>query len=370
MGEMKIYFGASISLDRSMLSVYQQLVKEIKALGHEVLTEYVVDPKLVVGVGLSPQKLFERETATIEKAEVMVAEVTVPSWGTAFLMEHALEHGKPVLALYYKEADKPLPMMIEGHPELYVQHYDEDSLKVVLEKSLSHFAEMREKKGKLIVIDGGDGSGKATQTQMLLDYLQGQGIANKYITFPRYKTSFHGRHVGRFLTGEFGKNDQVSPYLSSLAFALDRLTARHQIMEWLKTGQVVVADRYVSANMAHQGSKLSGQKREEFLRWVYQMEYKEHKLPKEDIVIFLYVPVVAAQKLMAKVKGKGLAKGQDMAEADLEHQRRSIAMYEELSKKYKHWVMVRCVDKKGELLSKEKIHQKVVEILKKRQIIT
>lgn len=366
---MKIYFGASISLDRSMLPVYRLIVEEIKKQGHEVLSEYVVDPDVVVGVGLTPEKLFDRETKTIEQADVMVADVTAPSWGTAFIIEHALEHGKPVLALYYKDAEKPLPMMIEGHPELYVQHYDEQSIKVVLEKSLEYFASIREKRGKLVVIDGGDGSGKATQTKMLLEYLKRNKIANNYISFPRYKTSFHGQHVGRFLTGEFGKNDEVSPYLSSLAFALDRLTARRQIIEWLKAGQVVVADRYVSANMAHQGSKLQGEAQKDFLKWIYSMEYKEHKLPKEDVVIFLYVPLQIAQKLLAKGSGKGLAKGKDIAEADLDHQRRSIEMYQKLTKLYPHWVMVECVDKAGKLLSKERIHQKILGVLRKRKII-
>ncbi len=367
---MKVYFGASISLDRSLLPKYQRIVSELKEQGHEVLSEYVVDPSLVVGDGLSPQQLFSRETKTIEAADVMIAEVSVPSWGTAFLMEHALEHNKPVLALFYKEIEDRLPMMIEGHPELYVQHYDEDSISLILKKSLKHFGQMKSRKGKLIVIDGGDGAGKATQTRLLLDYLKERKIASNYIAFPRYKTSFHGHHVGRFLTGELGGNTEVSPYLSSLAFALDRLTARDQIVDWLTSGHYVVADRYISASMAHQGSKLSGEKRKAFLNWLFDMEYKEHRLPKEDIVLFLYVPVEAAQRLLAKATAKGLASGKDQAETDLEHQRRSIEMYKELSKKYKHWQMIECVDGQGELLPVEAIHQKILTVLRERKIIS
>ena len=165
---MKIYFGASVSLDRSMLSIYQKIVRGLKKLGHEVLSEYVVDPKLKIGAGLSADKLFAREVKTIGKADLMIAEVTEPSWGTAFLMEQALDKGKPVLALFYKEIDHSLPLMIKGHPELYVEHYDEDNLYAILKKNLSHFKQMKKKKGKLIVIDGADGSGKATQTKKLL----------------------------------------------------------------------------------------------------------------------------------------------------------------------------------------------------------
>jgi dTMP kinase len=366
---MKIYFGASISLDRSLLPTYQKIVSQLKQQGHAVLSEYVVDPKLVVGDGLSPKQLFARETKTIEEADVMIAEVSVPSWGTAFLIEHALEHNKPVLALFYKDAKDELPMMIEGHPDLYVQHYDEDNIDTILKKSLKHFSQMKSRRGKLIVIDGGDGAGKATQTQLLIDYLKARGCDSNYIAFPRYKTSFHGHHVGRFLTGEFGGNTEVSPYLSSLAFALDRLTARDEIVEWLTSGHYVIADRYVSASMAHQGSKLSGEKQKDFLNWLSDMEYKEHRLPREDIVLFLYVPVETAQKLLNQVKAKGLAGGKDQAETDLDHQRRSIEMYRDLSKKYRHWEMVECVDDQGQLLSKEEIHQKILAILRKRSIL-
>ncbi|MFC1653957.1 hypothetical protein ACFL1M_03885 [Patescibacteria group bacterium] len=366
---MKIYFGASVTLDRSMVSVYQSIVSEIKSLGHQVLSEHVVDSKLVPEAGLSAEKLFKREASTIEKADVMIAEVTSPSWGTAFLMEHALESGVPVLALFYRENEQPLPMMIAGHPELYVEHYDEDNMKTVLKKSLDHVKKSKRRKGKMIVVDGGDGSGKATQTRMLLKYLKENEVPNKFITFPRYRTSFHGKHVGRFLTGEFGGNTEVSPYLSSLAYALDRMTARDEMMQWLDDGNVVVADRYVSASMAHQGSKLSGKKQKQYLDWLYSMEYKEHKLPKEDIVIFLYVPVETAQNLLKKSGGKGQVKGRDIAEADLDHQSKSIEMYKKLSERYKHWEMVSCVDDKGDLLSKIEIHEKVINLLKKRKII-
>ena len=134
---MKVYFGASFSLDRSMLPVYQEVVDNLKKLGHEVISEHVIDPLAPVGDGLSPKTLFDRETKLIETADVMVADVTLPSWGTAFLMEHALSKGKQVLALFYKEASTPLPFMIAGHPELYVAHYSKSNIRTVLKKNLS-----------------------------------------------------------------------------------------------------------------------------------------------------------------------------------------------------------------------------------------
>jgi dTMP kinase len=365
---MKIYFGASVTFDRSMLPVYRKIVTILKELGHEVLSEHVVDPKLIPGAGLTAEKLFQKETKAIEEADVMVAEVTSPSWGTAFLMEHALEKNKPVLALFYQEVEQPLPLMIKGHPELYLEHYDEDSVRTILEKTLSHFASMEDRKGKLVVIDGADGSGKSTQTKLLLKYLKKHNFKNRYISFPRYYTSFHGRHVGRFLRGEFSHEGagaaEISPYLSSLAFALDRLTARDQIVEWLSEGNVVVADRYVSASMAHQGSKLPKENQREFVDWLYSMEYKEHKLPKEDVVIYLHVPVDTAQKLM-KEQGREV----DTADKDIHHQKLTVEMYKNLVARYKHWQILECIDEHGQLLSIDEIHKKILDILHKKKII-
>lgn len=355
-----------------MLPIYKMIVKEITDLGHQVTSEHVVDPNLTKGDWQSkynPSDLFLRETNRLDESDMMVADVTSPSWGTAFLIEHALGKNKPVLALFYGDDEQPLPLMIKGHPELYVEHYNEENIHAVLDKNLKHFGKMKTRSGKLVVIDGADGSGKATQTKLLLKYLKERSIPNRYITFPRYKTSFHGKNVGRFLTGEFGGNEEVSPYLSSLAFALDRLTARDQIVEWLDEGAVVVADRYVSASLAHQGAKLEGRKQHQFLEWLYSMEYKEHKLPKEDVVIFLHVPVETAQKLLEKSGGKGDVAGKDIAEKDLNHQKRSVEMYKAMVKKNKHWVMIDCVDDQGQLFSINEIHQKILAVLTKKKII-
>jgi dTMP kinase len=367
---MKIYFGAAVSLERAeYLPLYKKIVTEIEKLGHEVLSKHVIDPSIDPTGGLKPSELFEREVETVQQADVMVAEVTAPSWGTALLMEKALDQGIPVLALFYKDNGHSLSIMIEGHNELYVDHYTKSNLKSVLKKNFTHFGHQQKITGKLVVIDGADGAGKATQTEMLLEYLQKNKIKNKFISFPRYHTSFHGQHVARFLKGEFGGNREVSPYLSSLAFALDRLTARDEMIEWLEENNIVVADRYTSANMAHQASKLPVKNQASFLKWIYDMEYKEHKLPKEDMVIFLHVPAEISQKLLDKKSKKKNNDGKrDEAEKDLDHQKKSIAMYQQLAKRYKHWEIIDCVEN-DELLSKKKIHHKIIAVLKEKKII-
>lgn len=368
---MKVYFAAAVSLDRTMLPVYRQIVEEINRLGHSLVNEHIVDPDMPIGDNLSASALYKRETILIDKAEAVIADVTMPSWGTAFLMEHAISSDKPALALYYKDADKPLPMMIEGHPEVYVAHYTKSNIRTVLKKNLDYFVVMSKRKGKLVVVDGTDGSGKGTQTQMLLDYLEKQGTAHKYIDFPRYYTSFHGKMVGRYLTGEFGSMESASPYLSSLFYAMDRLTARDEIVDWLEEGNLVVANRYVTSSMAFQTARVEKPKQDEFLKWIYDMEYKEHKLPKEDLVIFLYVPVEISQKLIEQKEKREYAQGKtkDIHEANIEYQKTVSQLYLDLAKKYKHWEVIECIDKQGELYPVETIHKKIISVLKKREML-
>lgn len=368
---MKVYFGASFSLDRSLLPVYDEVVENLKKLGHTVISEHVVNPLTPVGDGLSPKQLFDREAKLIETADVMVADVTLPSWGTAFLMEHALSKGKQVLALFYKEASTPLPFMIAGHPDLYVAHYSRSNIRTVLKKNMDYFASMAKRKGKLIVIDGTDGSGKGTQTELLLKYLDEKKIKNKYIDFPRYYTSFHGQMVGRYLAGEFGSLESSSPYLTSLFYALDRLTARDEIVDWLEEGNAVVANRYTTSSMAFQTARIDKEKREDFLKWLYEMEYKEHKLPKEDIVIFLYVPVEISQKLIEQKAARDYTGGKkkDINEANVAYQREVLKLYLELAKENKHWEVIKCVDSRGKLLPIPVVHERIVVALKKHKVV-
>lgn len=369
---MKVYFAAAVSLDRTMLPVYQQIVEEIKQLGHTVLNEYIVDPQLVVGEHLPATELYKRETIILDQAQAVVAEVTKPSWGTAFLMEHAISTAKPVLALHYKDSDKPLPMMIEGHPEVYVAHYAKSNIRTILKKNLDYFVVLSKRNGKLVVIDGTDGSGKGTQTQLLLDYLESEHIQHKYIDFPRYYTSFHGKMVGRYLTGEFGSMESASPYLSSLFYAMDRLTARDELVDWLQEGNLVVANRYTTSSMAFQTARVAEDNQEEFLHWLYEMEYKEHKLPKEDLVIFLYVPVEISQQLIEQKAKREYTKGKqkDIHEANVAYQKKVLQLYLDLAKKHKHWEVIECVDGQGKLYPVPVIHSKIIEVLRQREIIS
>ncbi len=370
---MRIYFGAAITFSRKHLPEYKKIIQTIENLGHDVISKQVADPKLTEGdwqKKYDPQKLYQGEIEKVEKADAMIAEVTTPSWGTPFLMTHALEHSKPVLALFYGNNPQEIPLMLKGHPELYVENYDEDNIELILKQYLEHFKNQRERKGKIIVIDGGDGSGKATQTELLTNYLKKKKMAVKTFDFPRYYTSFHGKMVGRYLAGEFGDVNEVSPYLVSLAYAVDRAGARDEINEWLIKGGIVLTNRYTTSSMAYMSAKLPPEKREEFIEWLDELEYRIHRMPREDLVIYLDVPPRISQELMEKRVDKSYTNGQkkDIHERNLAYLEEVEKIYLDLIKKKKNWVKINCTEDHS-IRSKEEIHQEILKVLKEKKII-
>ncbi len=368
---MRIFFTAATTNNGDYLVQEKAIITELKRLGHRLTSgEQILDHKeLEKDAASSAEEIFYREKLAIEQADCVIAEVTKPSSGVGGELVYALTHHKPVLALFYKDAPNELSAMITGNPSdhLFLEHYDEDSLPIQLKHFLEQVEVEKNRCGKLIVIDGGDGSGKTTQAELLMTYLTKHGVAAKGFDFPRYYSSFHGKMAGRFLAGEFGSD--VSPYLASLAYALDRASAKEEMDAWLSHGGVIVSNRYATSNMAHQGARLPEDKRPEFLEWIDELEYKVHKIPREDIVIYLHVPWDVGTELTKK-KGERayLGNGKDILEADEKHRRASEEMYMILAKNRKNWVAVECVED-GKILSKEAIHERVLAVLRERNIL-
>jgi dTMP kinase len=163
----------------------------------------------------------------------------------------------------------------------------------------------------------------------------------------------------------------VSPYLASLTYAGDRFEAKERIRKWLDQGKLVVSDRYIGSNMAHQTAKLPRGEQPIFLRFLEKMEYGIFEIPKEDIVIFLSVPVDIGQKLVDnKGKRKYISgRKRDIHEADISHQQKAFEMYLGLVKRYSYWVKINCCDRKGNLRKPEEIHSLICQTLQKRRII-
>ncbi|OGD88508.1 dTMP kinase [Candidatus Curtissbacteria bacterium RIFCSPLOWO2_02_FULL_40_11] len=209
------------------------------------------------------------------------------------------------------------------------------------------------RKGRLIVFEGIDGSGKATQAKLLYKFFQKRKVPTALISFPNYKSTW-GKVITKYLKGEFGSATEVDPYLASILYAGDRLLASKKISKWLNGGKYVVCDRYTASNIAHQAAKIKSGK-QKFIDWVENFEYVQNKIPKENLVIYFSVPVNVSQKLM---KGRKL----DIHEKNEMYLSTVAKVFESLAKSSKHWKTIKCFEK-GKLLGKETIHEKVLQIL-------
>ncbi|MCA9354633.1 MAG: thymidylate kinase [Candidatus Kaiserbacteria bacterium] len=153
--------------------------------------------------------------------------------------------------------------------------------------------------GKLIVIEGADGAGKATQTKMLVERLRNEGMQIETLEFPRYDDSFFGGYIREWLDETHGNFVDLDPRLSAILFAGDRFEARELLMSWLEEGKHVILDRYVTANMLHQGAKISDvDKRGAFLLWLQRLEYDVFKIPRPDMVAYLNMPAEMRHALL------------------------------------------------------------------------
>jgi len=318
--------------------------------------------------GRPPKK---KEFNLLEKADLVIADLTELDFKMGFLISKALVVKKPVLGLFWESIKKEKVEKWQESEFLFTECFNRENIRLIIRRFLKFISQRRRSHGKLIVIDGTDGSGKATQAKLLIKYLKKRDLRFKYIDFPRYYSSFHGGVVGRYLKGEFGGLSKVNPYLVSLTYALDRLTAKEELENWLRGGNIVVANRYTSSNMAHQTARVKAKEREKFLRWLAEMEYKVHRLPKEDLVIFLHVPVEIGQKLVDKKGKRGYVGGsrRDIQEKSLEHLKKAEKMYLYLTKKFNHWVKIECLDKQGKLYSLQRIHQKITDVLCQKGIV-
>ncbi len=210
-------------------------------------------------------------------------------------------------------------------------------------------------KGKLIVIDGIDGSGKTTQINLLSQYLNEKNIPYEIISFPRYEENLYGKLIRRYLEGEFGNINQVNPYLMALAYAGDRVLAVPLIKSWLNSGKVVIANRYVSFSKAHLSANLPEGQREEFMEWIDKLEYQANGLPKPDLTILLSVDAKIGQK---NVEGKH----KDIHEQDIKHLEQAAQIYLELAKAEPNWKVVDCMVGK-KLKNKEEIYKSVSSLI-------
>ncbi|SEG13923.1 dTMP kinase [Caloramator fervidus] len=220
--------------------------------------------------------------------------------------------------------------------------------------------------GKLIIIDGTDGSGKATQSNRLFKRLEEEGKNVKKIEFPNYKSESSAL-IKMYLNGDFGKNpEDVNAFAASCFFAVDRFASFK--MEWEKfynQGGIIIADRYTTSNMVHQAAKIKDIKeKESFLNWLYDFEYNKLRLPKPDLVIFLDVPPSISLELIKDRPNKMSGSNKkDIHEENMEYILNSYENALYCAEKY-GWVRIKCF-KEQSLRTIEEIHEDIYKAVKK-----
>lgn len=209
-------------------------------------------------------------------------------------------------------------------------------------------------KGCLIVIDGGDGSGKTEQTRLLVERLKKNDKPVETLSFPRYETPT-GALVKKYLDGALGDPTEVSPREASMLYAYDRWAAmRDGAFDAHGEGAYLIANRYVASNMGHQGSKFDDSaERTAFFAWNDRLEHDFFGIPRPDINVILHVPAEVSMRLIKK-RGNAMDGHENLA-----HLKRAETTYLEIARTFPGFVLIECVGADGELKSIEEIHELV-----------
>ena len=255
------------------------------------------------------------------------------------------------------------------------------------------------KKGKLIVVEGTDGSGKTVQTGLLTERLSKEGYQVQMTDFPQYGKSFFANMIEKYLKGKYGwpqelryhlkkyplliennstsgndkteylesRPDEVNPYLTSLLYAGDRWEAKNQMHKWLDEGSVIISNRYVCSNMAHQGAKISDiVERKNFYKWIEVLEHEVYAVPRADFTIYLHVPVEISRELIKTRlrESEGLKSKMDLHEEDAEYLKRVRNVYVELAGSDSNWCTIECTEN-SQIKSKEGISEEIWQAISK-----
>ena len=212
--------------------------------------------------------------------------------------------------------------------------------------------------GKLIVIEGTDGSGKSTQFRLLTEAVEQAGYEFRKLVFPQYKEESSAL-IRMYLGGQFGdKPSDVNAYAASAFYAVDRYASYKKVWgQWYEEGGLVLSDRYTTSNAVHQASKEPEGGRAEFLRWLYEFEYDKLGLPRPDLTIYLDVPTAYTEQLM-RAREAATGTSADIHEQDLGY----LATCREMGRtaaEYYGWTVIHCV-RDGKMRSIEEIHEEIL----------
>ncbi len=232
-------------------------------------------------------------------------------------------------------------------------------------------------KGKFFVIEGMDGSGKATQTKLLTEALKNKGYDVVEIDFPQYgKPS--AALLETYLRGGYGSSEDVGPYRASIFYACDRYDLSFQMKKWLQEGKVIIADRYLASNIGHQGGKIISDKEkwDKYVDWLHELEFNIFEIPKPDYTIVLKITPDLSMKHSNKIKDEekkqkriaylGDDKKQDIHEADRNHLENTLKSYTAISERYPELYKIIDCQSGDEFLPIETIQQRILKVVEEK----
>ena len=216
--------------------------------------------------------------------------------------------------------------------------------------------------GKLIVFEGTDGSGKSTQFSLLTERLRREGTDFRTIVFPQYSEPSSSL-IRMYLGGEFGTSpSDVNAYAASTFYAVDRYASYHKVWgEYYRSGGLVISDRYTTSNAVHQASKEPPERRGDFFRWLYALEYDHMELPRPDLVLYLDVPTELTEQMMRR-REHDTHTHADIHETDLDYLRLCRSTGLEAAAFY-GWTVVHC-ERDGKMRSIADIHGEIYRLVK------
>ena len=221
-------------------------------------------------------------------------------------------------------------------------------------------------KGKIIAIEGLDGSGKSTQIELLTQHFEATGLDYRFVHFPMLNKGRYGTLIAEFLRGEFGALDEVHPKLVALLFANDRHEFKGQLQEWMDQGMVILMDRYVNSNIAFQCAKCKTQEEKNSLKeWILDFEFNYLQLPRPEVSFFLNVPLSNVEKsLQTERTGEDrdyLQGKTDIREDSFDFQKNVYTEYRQMVEEQADFELINCTNEAGAWLDPKSISQLIID---------
>ncbi|MBL8810698.1 MAG: thymidylate kinase [Planctomycetaceae bacterium] len=217
----------------------------------------------------------------------------------------------------------------------------------------------------LIAIEGIDGAGKGTQAGRLVQSLKDLGYRVDTLQFPRYSQTTFGSAIGDFLNGRFGALNDVHPQLAAVLYAGDRFESRSLLMQMIEENDVVVLDRFVGSNLAHQSAKLDGTERHALIDWIEKVEFGVFGLPRPNLTVLIDMSSQMSRELVSRKAARDYTTQEaDLQESDLPYLERVRRCYLALSHSRLDWRTVHGLKDDGSLRTIECVAEEILGLVR------